>query len=110
MSISPECRPDRDARASFPKRGAASLDRAPRFNQNSRIMGSRMLFSRRKFIGISLTSALSLRASPLLAQGVSTHTAKPLPRPAASGRPFNAHFIDVAGKAGLHAPIVYGGL
>jgi enediyne biosynthesis protein E4 len=69
-----------------------------------------MLFSRRKFIGISLTSALSLRASPLLAQGVSTHTAKPLPRPAASGRPFNAHFIDVAGKAGLHAPIVYGGL
>ena len=73
-------------------------------------MGSPILFSRRKFIGIGLTSALSLRASPLLAQGVSTHTAKPLPRPAASGRPFNAHFVDVAAKAGLHAPVVYGGL
>src|SRR5205823_4767456 len=55
-------------------------------------------------------SALLLRADPLLAQGVSTHSAKPLPRPAASGRPFNAHFVDVAAAAGLHAPVVYGDL
>src|SRR5438067_7040087 len=25
-----------------------------------------------------------------------------------SGRPFNAHFVDVASAAGLHAPVIYG--
>src|ERR671922_3028013 len=69
-----------------------------------------MKCSRRKFVRLGVGSALLLRADHLLAQGVSTHTAKPLPRPAASGRPFNAHFVDVAAAAGLHAPIVYGDL
>ena len=36
------------------------------------------------------------------------HTAKPAPRAAPSGRPFNAHFIDVAAEAGRHAPVIYG--
>src|SRR5256886_8720937 len=67
-----------------------------------------MKFSRRKFVQLGVGSALLLRADPLLAQGVSTHSAKPLPRPAASGRPFNAHFVDVAAAAGLHAPVIYG--
>jgi len=31
-------------------------------------------------------------------------------RPAPSGRPFNAHFVDVASAAGLHAPVIYGGV
>src|ERR1700746_3306770 len=69
-----------------------------------------MKFSRRKFVQIGVGSALLLRADRLLAQGVSTHTAKPLPRPAASGRPFDAHFVDVAAAAGLRAPIIYGDL
>jgi hypothetical protein len=67
-----------------------------------------MNFSRRRFVQLGVGAALSLRANQLRAQGVSTHTAKPLPRPAASGRPFNAHFVDVAAAAGLHAPVVYG--
>ena len=31
-------------------------------------------------------------------------------RPAPSGRPFYAHFVDVAAVAGLHAPVIYGGV
>ena len=67
-----------------------------------------MNFSRRNFVRLGVGAALSLRGAGLLAQGVASHTAKPLPRPAASGRPFNAHFVDVAAAAGLHAPVIYG--
>jgi enediyne biosynthesis protein E4 len=49
-------------------------------------------------------------APRLLAQGVSSHTVKPVARPAPSGRPFYAHFVDVAAGAGLHAPVIYGGV
>ena len=42
------------------------------------------------------------------AQGVSTRTVKAQPRGKASGLPFNACFTDVADKAGLHAPLIYG--
>jgi len=69
-----------------------------------------MNFSRRRFVQLGVGAALSLRTNQLRAQGVSTHTARPLPRPAASGRPFNAHFVDVAAAAGLHAPVIYGDL
>ena len=69
-----------------------------------------MTFTRRTFVRLSLGSAISRTAERLLAQGVSTHTAKPLPRQAPSGRPFNAHFVDVASAAGLHAPVIYGGV
>src|SRR5438477_533094 len=71
-----------------------------------------MTLTRRTFVRLSLGSAISLTATAerLLAQGVSTHTAKPLPRQAPSGRPFNAHFVDVASAAGLHAPVIYGGV
>jgi len=69
-----------------------------------------MTITRRGFVGLSLGSALSAAARKLFAQGVSTHTARPQPRPAPSGRPFNAHFVDVAASAGLRAPVVYGGV
>src|SRR5438034_10401509 len=69
-----------------------------------------MTFTRRTFVRLSLGSAISLAAERLHAQGVSTHTAKPLPRQAPSGRPFNAHFVDVGSAAGLHAPVIYGGV
>src|SRR6266850_3022969 len=68
-----------------------------------------MNFSRRRFVRLGVGAALSLRVNPMLGQGVSPHTAKPLPRSAASGRPFNAQFVDVAATAGLHAPVIYGG-
>ena len=67
-----------------------------------------MNFSRRRFVQLGVGAALSVGANHLRAQGVSTHAAKPIPRPAASGRPFNAHFVDVAAAAGLHAPVIYG--
>jgi len=69
-----------------------------------------MKFTRRKFAELGIRAALGSSAGRLLAQGVSPHTAKALPRPAASGRPFNARFTDVAESAGLHAPVVYGGV
>ena len=35
---------------------------------------------------------------------------KPLPRGKPSGLPFDAHFTDVAREAGLHSPVIYGGI
>jgi hypothetical protein len=49
-------------------------------------------------------------APKLIAQGIATHTVKPVARPAPSGRPFYAHFVDVAATAGLHEPVIYGGV
>ena len=69
-----------------------------------------MTLTRRDFVRFSLGSAAFATAPRLLAQGVSSHTVKPVARPAPSGRPFNAHFVDVAPSAGLHAPIIYGGV
>ncbi|MGA8037045.1 MAG: CRTAC1 family protein [Candidatus Acidiferrales bacterium] len=39
---------------------------------------------------------------------MSTHTTKAQPRTPPSGRPFDAHFTDVAAAAGLVAPTIYG--
>lgn len=69
-----------------------------------------MTVSRRDFVRLSLGSAAFMAARQLSAQGVAAHTVKPLPRPAPSGRPFYAHFVDVAATAGLHAPVIYGGV
>ena len=65
--------------------------------------------SRRRFVRLGVGAAFSLPANRLLAQqGMGGHTAKPAPRAAPSGRPFNAHFVDVAAEAGLLAPVIYG--
>src|SRR4051812_880496 len=69
-----------------------------------------MTMTRRTFMHVSLASAASLTAARVLAQGIATHSAKPLARPAPSGRPFAARFVDVAAAAGLTAPVVYGAL
>ncbi len=69
-----------------------------------------MTLNRRDFVSLSLGSALFVAAPRLIAQGVSSHTVKPVARPAPSGRPFYAHFVDVAAAAGLHAPVIYGGV
>ncbi len=68
-----------------------------------------MNFTRREFARLGASAALSLSSKWLFGQGVSPHTAKSLPRPAPSRRPFNAHFVDIAQEAGLHAPVIYGG-
>jgi len=59
---------------------------------------------------LGIGSALASSPDRLLGQGVSTHTAKPLPRAAPSGRPFHAYFVDVATQAGLREPVIYGGV
>jgi len=69
-----------------------------------------MTFSRRDFVRLSLGSSVLLGTENLLAQGVSPHAVKPLPRSAPSGRPFHAHFVDVAAEAGLTVPTIYGGI
>jgi enediyne biosynthesis protein E4 len=69
-----------------------------------------MPLTRRSFVQLSLGSVLSASSARLLAQGVSTHKAQSIARPPASGRPFNAHFVDVAPEAGLRAPVIYGGI
>src|SRR6266516_2957418 len=69
-----------------------------------------MRVTRRAFVQLSLASAIPAAARRALAQGIASHTAKPLARPAPSGRPFLARFVDVAAAAGLRAPIVYGGV
>ena len=69
-----------------------------------------MTCTRRTFLRFSLVSAVSMTAKQAFAQGVATHKAKPVVRQAPSGRPFNAHFVDVAAAAGLSAPTIYGGV
>ena len=69
-----------------------------------------MKISRRDFVRSSVGAAALAAAPRVMAQGVSTHTVKPVARPAPSGRPFYAHFVDVAAAAGLRTPVIYGGV
>ncbi|MFZ1005221.1 MAG: CRTAC1 family protein [Candidatus Sulfotelmatobacter sp.] len=69
-----------------------------------------MTFNRRTFMRLSLGSAALAATPKLLGQGVAAHIVKPVARPASSGRPFYAHFVDVASSAGLQAPVIYGGV
>ena len=62
---------------------------------------------------ISRRSALALLAYPAgvaFAQGVSSRGVRPQPRGKPSGRPFPSRLTDVAARAGLTHPIVYGGI
>jgi hypothetical protein len=63
-----------------------------------------MSFTRRSFVVLSTIAT----ASKLLAQGVAPRSVKPQAKPAPSGKPFDAHFVDVAREAGLVSPTIYG--
>jgi enediyne biosynthesis protein E4 len=67
-----------------------------------------MTISRRSFFLFSLCAA----AQRLVGQnqGIATRDVKAQAKPASSGRPFHAQFTDVAQQAGLHAPVIYGGV
>ena len=69
-----------------------------------------MKFSRRNFVRLGMRAALSIPVNRFLGQqqGMGGRTVKPMPRGEPSGRPFNAHLIDVAASAGLHEPVIYG--
>jgi hypothetical protein len=49
-------------------------------------------------------------AETAFAQGVSSRSVRPQPRGKPSGRPFLSRFTDVAEKAGLTHPVIYGGI
>jgi len=71
-----------------------------------------MKITRRSFVTGTL-SALLIPADLVALgqqQGIASRGVKPQARPASSGRPFNAHFVDVAKSAGLHEPTIYGGI
>jgi enediyne biosynthesis protein E4 len=67
-----------------------------------------LIFTRRDFVSLTLGSVASAAVPRLLAQGVTDRKVKPVARPAPSGRPFYAHFVDVASSAGLQVPLTYG--
>ncbi len=63
-----------------------------------------MKISRRSFVALSAAAS----AGRLFGQGVAPRSVKPQAKPAPSGKPFDAHFVDVAATAGLIAPTIYG--
>ncbi|HEV2696748.1 MAG TPA: VCBS repeat-containing protein, partial [Terriglobales bacterium] len=63
-----------------------------------------MNITRRLFVTLSAAAS----ANRLFAQGVASRAVKPQAKPTPSGRPFNAHFVDVAKDAGLIVPTIYG--
>src|SRR6266568_2998762 len=81
----------------------------PRRRMSFQEIVCRMTITRRRFAQLGMGAACCLSTESLLAQGLSTHIAKPLPRSAPSGRPFHARFVDVGQDAGLRAPVIYGG-
>jgi enediyne biosynthesis protein E4 len=64
-----------------------------------------MKISRRALL---LSFPLCASAWKVLAQGVASRNVKPQSKAPASGRPFDAHFIDMAREGGLVAPVIYG--
>src|SRR6201993_1959706 len=67
-----------------------------------------MAITRRSFVLFSLCAS----AQQLLGQqqGIASRDIKAQAKPAPSGRPFHANFTDVAKEAGLHMPVIYGGV
>ena len=66
-----------------------------------------MTITRRSFVLLSLCAS----AQQLLGQqGIASRDVKAQAKPAPSGRPFNAHFTDIAKAAGLTHPTIYGGV
>jgi hypothetical protein len=63
-----------------------------------------MKITRRGFVWLSTAAS----AARLFGQGVASRAVKPQAKPAPSGRPFNAHFVNVAREAGLTSPVIYG--
>jgi enediyne biosynthesis protein E4 len=62
------------------------------------------MHSRRGFLQLA-----GVGAARAWAQGVASRGARPLPRGKPSGIPFHARFTDVASRAGLLTPTIYGG-
>jgi hypothetical protein len=72
-----------------------------------------MQTGRRNFLHLSLATLAATFSQRCLAQqsgGMGGRVATAQKKPLESGRPFDAHFTDVAASAGLVAPVIYGGV
>src|SRR5260370_34557801 len=65
--------------------------------------------ARGRFGELGVGSVVLVGSEWVMEVGLFTHSAKPLPTSAPSGRPFDARFVDVGQDVGLRAPIIYGG-
>jgi hypothetical protein len=63
-----------------------------------------MKITRRTFVFTTLVAS----TAKMLGQGVASRVVKAQTKPTPSGRPFDAHFIDIAHEAGLVQPVIYG--
>ena len=61
-----------------------------------------MFVTRRSFVLFSLCAA----AQQALPQGIASRDVKAQAAPPPSGKPYNAHFEDVAEVAGFHVPVI----
>jgi enediyne biosynthesis protein E4 len=69
-----------------------------------------MITRRKALITLARAAGTALVGIPAWGQGISSRGVKPQPRGKPSGRPFLAHFTDIAKAAGLVHPAVYGGV
>jgi enediyne biosynthesis protein E4 len=67
-----------------------------------------MTINRRSFVLLSLCASAQQLVGQT--QGIAAREVKAQPKPTPSGKPFNAHFTDVASEANLRAPVIYGGV
>ena len=68
-----------------------------------------MRATRRNFLKtLGCAGALLSTSVPLAAQGMASRGVRPAPRPKFSGRPFHITFTDIAPRAGLITPLIYG--
>jgi hypothetical protein len=72
-----------------------------------------MNFGRRSFLRLSLAALAEAFSRKMIGQqsgGMGGRHANAQKKPMASGRPFDAYFVDVAASAGLISPVIYGGV
>ena len=65
--------------------------------------------TRRRFLSIpAITLPISLPARAQRLGGMASRHITPAPRGKPSGLPFDAKFVNVAGRAGLRQPVIFG--
>src|SRR5437868_3112927 len=65
------------------------------------------LMTRREALSLPLWLCAQ-NARPRQIRGMSSRAVAATPRGTPSGKPFHAHFVNVAATAGLRAPVIYG--
>src|ERR1700739_3418792 len=74
---------------------------------------TKMFTARREFLKLScatLATVFTQRANAQQAGAMGGRVVAAQKKPAASNRPFNDKFVDIAASAGLLVPVIYGGV